>query len=980
MFSRSPLRATSVLLAGVLIAGGGALATAVPASAATEVVTVDFSESTGPVHGGAAGYLYGLSDPDVPTASVIAGAGVKHLTQMPEGGEQHPNGGALTVSDTFFRAGGEEIYINVQDQYPQWGYANAGVPSNTYPGQADYLEKVRHVVQKVVDAVEPEHYDRYVITPFNEPDWIWYGNWGNASIRAQFFADWDAAYRLIQEIMPGVRVAATGEAQWNQTRVRDFLTHAKASNTLPQIFTWHELDNNDLRDWPNHLAQYRQIEDDLGIEDLPINITEYGGRRDTGVPGRMIQWLSTFEGSKVDAQIAYWTYSGNLDDHVAQTNGGNGAWWLLKWYADLTGETVRLTPPAVHQPSTIQGIAALDEQKQAATVLVGGGAVDVDLAFTGLDAATFGTEVDVQVSRTTFTGQEGFAEQPPIILTQRVQLDANGGGTITIPNNYVMDAYQVVFTPAVGAAPEVNAPWNVRTEAESTTLAGGASITTHNADQQATSNGRDVRGFGNAAASSTWTVEVPADGTYLLGVHYGTQEKVAGDTLNNKAGRHALFVDGAFSTVVQYSSTLNYVYKGRVDVPVELTAGSHTFSLRSSQNGTTALPGSNIALDKFELTDASAPEAAEYRGTAARLSGDWEIERGAGEYGGSANLGADGTAAFYLGAAEDGYYDVTIDYRTPGPQELDVTVNERPIAGVASDGAGLWSTTATIHFAKGVQELAVSGAGVGVEGVSVVRNRAADSNVAVIEAESPTVQRSAGITVETPGAAYGSNVNGQFAGWIQAGRTLTIPRPAGTEAGQYNFLVNYANAQRRVGHPYNTDGITRTADITETGGSASVTGQFRHNYSFYSFWWQNVPIELVTNDGAIVVGNPAGDAPNIDAFQLAKLVTAIDTTSRNPVPSLDVSAEASTRCVAGKAVVTVKSTNDEDAPVSLVVNSTFGSKTFASVAAGKTVSNVFTTRSGSVPAAAATVQATASVGGEPVTVTIEAPYDARSCG
>ncbi|WZO35233.1 hypothetical protein MRBLWS13_002925 [Microbacterium sp. LWS13-1.2] len=849
------------------MAATAALAATSPAAAAADTLSVDFGDSTGKVHGGAAGYLYGLGDPGVPTTAVVAGAGVRHVTQMPEGGLQHPNGGALTNSPDFFSSGGEEIYINIQDDYAQWPYAG-----NTYPGQVEYLTHVQTVVQKVADVTAPEDYDRYIFTPFNEPDWIWYADWSTR--KDQFLSDWSAAYDLIQSIMPGVRVAAMGDSYWHADRTRDFLTYAKANDQLPDVFTWHELCDCSLQYFPGNLATYRAIEDELGIDDIPVNITEYALRRDTGVPGRMIQWISMFEREKVDAQVAYWSQSGNLDDHVAQVNGGNGAWWLLKWYADLTGDTVQLTPPAPNQPGTLQGTAAVDEENKTATVLFGGGTTDAELEFSGLDSDVFGAQVDILVQRTQFSGQEGFAEQPPVIKAERIALDGAGGGVVTVPNGDPMDAYRVIITPASGSAPTPDAAWQTRIEAEATALAGGATITTLAANAQATSGQKDVRGFTNAAASATWSVDVPRDGAYLLGIQYGTSDRP--DGTNMKSGRHALFVDGGLGELVQYSSTLSNTYKGRVEVPVTLTAGMHSLSLRASQDGSAALPGSNVALDRFDLTEVNAAETSSYPASLARLSGGAVHSRGEGHFGGGVNLGADGKAAFYLGAANDGYYDLVIEYDTGAAAQLDVQLNDRAIGWLGADAAGGWRTQATVHLAQGIQELTIAGPDVTVRGVTLVRNSSADSRVTTIQAEDPSVVRSAGTTVETPAATYGSNVQGQYVGWISAGRTLTLPRPAaGTEPGQYNLLVRFANATRNTTHPYNTDGISRVANITEVGGENTATGYFRYNYSYFNFWWQNVPIDLTTAEGAIVVGNPSGDAPNIDAFQIAPLVAAV---------------------------------------------------------------------------------------------------------
>ena len=97
-------------------------------------------------------------------------------------------------------------------------------------------------------------------------------------------------------------------------------------------------------------------------------------------------------------------------------------------------------------------------------------------------------------------------------------------------------------------------------------------------------------------------------------------------------------------------------------------------------------------------------------------------------------------------------------------------------------------------------------------------------------------------------------------------------------------------------------------------------------------------------------------------------------------PSLDVAVVAGTKCVAGKALVTVQATNNDDVPISVSFDSSFGTKSFASVAPAKNAVHAFTTRLANVPAASVTAHVTASVDGTPVSLDVEAPYDARSCG
>jgi hypothetical protein len=100
------------------LALAGAIYCGAPAQAAEELIEVDFSTSTGAFKGGAAGMLYGLGDAEVPTSALVSGAAVKHLTQKPVNGQQHPNGDPFDTDELFFENGGEYILINIQDWYP----------------------------------------------------------------------------------------------------------------------------------------------------------------------------------------------------------------------------------------------------------------------------------------------------------------------------------------------------------------------------------------------------------------------------------------------------------------------------------------------------------------------------------------------------------------------------------------------------------------------------------------------------------------------------------------------------------------------------------------------------------------------------------------------------------------------------------------------------------------------------------------------
>ena len=97
-------------------------------------------------------------------------------------------------------------------------------------------------------------------------------------------------------------------------------------------------------------------------------------------------------------------------------------------------------------------------------------------------------------------------------------------------------------------------------------------------------------------------------------------------------------------------------------------------------------------------------------------------------------------------------------------------------------------------------------------------------------------------------------------------------------------------------------------------------------------------------------------------------------------PQLDITGVVTSRCVAGKVVQVLTVTNSNDVPVSVSSSTPYGTKTFASVAAGRSASASFTTRQVSVPGDVVTLTATATIDGSPVSVERQISAPAASCG
>ncbi|WP_200938860.1 CBM35 domain-containing protein [Modestobacter sp. Leaf380] len=918
---------------------GGTLAVPPPTAAAatSETLAVDFDQDTGEFRGGASGTLYGFGDTGAPTRALVNGAHVTNTSQKPPFGTQHPSGDIFDVQGDFYAKHGQDMYVYMQDYYPDWAYNGGRRPgddrsydlatgeyANQPNGTWDYLEVVRIVATEL--ASDPDRASDYVLIPFNEPDG---GNWyGDRGVFDQFFlGDWDAVHAVISEVYtaagkPVPRIGGPGDASWQRERTDVFMTHAQQAGNLPEIAIWHELGIDNLATFPAHLAEYRAIEDRLGIADLPVNITEYGLLRDMSVPGQLIQWFSMFEDAKVDAQTAYWNYAGNLSDNTARANGANAGWWLFKWYGDLEGSrTVAVTPPQPDVPDTLQGIGAVDTSDRRATVLYGGSAADqVQVAMTDLDPAVFGGAVDVEVREAPLSGAEGLSATPRVVQAAQDVALSDGDLTLTVSNLDRYAGYQVVVTPAGDSTVGAEQAWSAAVEAEDTRLSGAQvytqSPTANGGWNFLASGGRDVGSFNNAGSRADWTVEVPRDGTYRF--------QVVGAT-PGRPGQHALFVDGAAAGTVQYAANLalndtsRWKYRGSTEMEVELTAGSHTLSVRASADGTTVLPNADITLDRFLLTDVTDGERTVHPASTLRFYDGAGLDWTTPDARGFASISGDQRADLYVSAWEDGYHDVVLDHVTQGASSVSITVNGRAVPAMTTPGAGSWASTARVFLSEGINEIEVrSAGGTLLQQVSTVRTPDADAAATRIEAESGVL--AGGARVGTIAASSGSNVTGGASvGYLGRGATLTIPRQAGFAApGDYEVVVSYANAETIGQHAYNPQVIDRRLQVTEAG-TAVGEAYFRYTYAWNSFQNRTIPVTLTTSDAPLVFGNAGAFAPDVNAVTIAPTVLGTPTTvsTADAEPTLSTTSAPAPNAagwVDGPVTVTGTATDDAPAP------------------------------------------------------------------
>ncbi|MEJ3750807.1 LamG-like jellyroll fold domain-containing protein [Actinomycetes bacterium KLBMP 9797] len=838
--------------AGAFTVRGVVAGTAIGVTANVRVVrggdlTIDLGTNTGAFHGGASGTLYGLYGDGVPSRNLIEGMRLRTVSTKAQDGPQHPGADALEVVKPLADTTDGDVYIYMTDIYRGFPYQ---WPGDTPEARLDdFKAKIAKQVDQVL-TLDPKYQDNIVFVPFNEPEGNMFGTgeWSYNRVSwlsdpRPYFAAWDEVYALIKGKMPAARIAGPNTSVLYD-QVRGFLAHTVAAGTVPDVMTWHEL--SDPARIRASVARYRAWEDEvLAGRHLPININEYAFNYHTSVPGQMIQWVSAIEESKVDADIAYWNIDGNLSDSAVQANRGNGQWWLLHAYAQMSGHTVRVTPPFPNVSYTMQGVATVDSAKNQARALFGGASGDGLITFQ--NATMFGATVHALVQEIPWTGQIGDSAQPDVIaeLDQRV---ANGtvsfdfGGVL--PKLKESSAYQIILTPGRNATSPAVPPtlWSASYEAEDAAHTGsgysrnGPEGTPSNVSKFYTSGAYNVGGLRTGAdLTLDFPVSVPATGRYDLSV-FANSLNTFGAVAEQGPTNVFLRVDGGAEQELHLPLGYKWVVWDHADTTIALTQGDHVISLSTrSLDGSRSTTGDAI-VDRLTLALPN-PVATQtiYEAEYATLSGarvDYSRRGVSGA--GRVNLAARQSATFWVYAAEDGEHTLHID-AGGGSGRAALTVNGQRVADVRK------STQATVFLSGGVNKVTVAGTS-GNLYLDRLRVSATSGTLrtAWYEAESAALAGTATVTGYTLGSG-GQAVTG-VGGEPGNANTLTfdVQAPA---AGTYALTVRYANPEQSPASHYNPDPLARPADISINGGAPRRT-LFPHTFHANNFWYLTIPVHL----------------------------------------------------------------------------------------------------------------------------------------
>lgn len=526
----------------------------------------------------ASGSLYGVTETIPNNISTLVQPLNPHVFTNPAragAGYQQPSGAAIPTAERLSGTSGQ-VMIRLADICPNWPYS--------FPGMQSWLAQVEAVIEDKL-ASSADNFYGYEI--WNEPVYTW--NSSNGS----FNNLWLQTYQLIRQKDPSEKIIGPSEGYYDHDRMYDFLNFCKQNNCLPDIICWHELSSNGsgsyVGDFANTIADYRQIENELGISALPISLNEYCDidHAKEGCPGSSACYIAKFERYEIDSACISWWWTaapGRLGSLLATDYQKGAGWWFYKWYADMSGNMVSVTPPN-EASSMVDGFACIDSEKQYISCLLGGdndGSINV--TFTDLPS-WIGSVATVKVEAVDWVSKDTVSTGPYTVSAANYTVSGNAiSVNLTGCNN--TSGYRIYIVPGVSSS-------QTRYEAED------AAITNANLFDSTNASGGKYVGQIDFNDSTTpvysyvdFMVNVPANGTYDLVIRYANGSGAV-------ATQGLAYNGGAWGTVT-YPETDGWAQFDSISVEVNLNAGINV--IRLAKGSPYFAGGENYAeLDYIEI-------------------------------------------------------------------------------------------------------------------------------------------------------------------------------------------------------------------------------------------------------------------------------------------------------------------------------------------------------------------------------------------
>ncbi len=524
-----------------------------PISAAN-AITVDCGSTLRAATHCASGSLYGITETkpaDITGLVAPLKPGVFTNPARAGSGYQQPTGAAIPAAGRITGTTGK-VMIRLADIYPGWPYR--------FTNMTDWLNKVKAVI---ADKKASGYSNFYGYEIWNEPNGTW--NTSNGT----FNNLWKQTYDVIRANDPGAKIIGPSYSYYSRSNMNEFLSFCKSNNCLPDIVCWHELSG--IQNVSNNLKDYRALETSLGISPIPISINEYCDADHSleGQPGSSARYIGKFERYKVDsACISWWftAYPGRLGSLLATDTAKGAGWYFYKWYGDMTGNMVSVTPPN-DASNLVDGAACVDAGAKYVSFIFGGNN-DGTISTTFKNLPSFiGSTASVKVEKVDWTSKDTVSNGPTTISTSNYTV-VNGQITVTLTGCNNSSGYRIYITPGSGSG-------TARYEAES------ASRYSCNIFSSSTcSNGQYIGQIDYSDSYVQFTVNAASSKAYTMTVHYAN-----GGTA---ASTHNVSVNGGTASSISYGTTggwFNAPNNGAmVTKSVNLNAGSNTIKFTKGTN------------------------------------------------------------------------------------------------------------------------------------------------------------------------------------------------------------------------------------------------------------------------------------------------------------------------------------------------------------------------------------------------------------
>ena len=429
-------------------------------------------------------------------------------------GNQHPYGDAIKVARRLTESPGALMSVDLPDMLPGWPY--------NWPGMQSWLNQVKSFIN---DKKKSGLTNWYGLEIWNEPDGTWKDSNGS------FNQMWKQTYDVIRQADPGEKIIGPCYSWYQENKMKDFLQFCKQNNCIPDIISWHELSG--IEGVSSHLKAYRNLERSLGIKELPISINEYCDAEHEleGQPGSSARFIGKFERYKVDtAMITWWfvPHPGRLGSLMATDNQKGAGWYFYKWYGDMTGDMVNVTPPNDNS-KLVDGAACVDADQQYVSFIFGGPNDGSIRAVIKNIPSFIGSSANVKVEKIDWKNKDTPSNGPNTISEKKYNV-SNGQITVDINGTNGSSGYRIYITRGDGGSNTGNTGNNNNNNNNNgntqPTTGGKYKIVNRNSGKvlavvsDSTSNGADVIQWSdNGKTSQQWVITDEGNGYKIMNVN-----------------------------------------------------------------------------------------------------------------------------------------------------------------------------------------------------------------------------------------------------------------------------------------------------------------------------------------------------------------------------------------------------------------------------------------------------------------------------